>query len=42
MVPERQFEVIGGDAAETIVEEDVSAEKQVVRILPVFGGSHVA
>ncbi|CAL5222703.1 g5105 [Coccomyxa viridis] len=30
VVPERQFEVIGGDAAETIVEEDVSAEQQVV------------
>lgn len=34
VVPERQFEVIGGlgDAGETIVEEDVTAEKQVVRI----------
>lgn len=33
MVPERQFEVIGGDAAETIMSEDESAEKQVVRKL---------
>ena len=34
VVPERQFEVIGGlgDAGETIVEEDVTAEIQVVRI----------
>lgn len=30
VVPERQFEVIGGDAAETIINEDESAEKQVV------------
>ena len=42
VVPERQFEVIGGDAAETIVNEDVSAEKQVVIILLVFRASHVA
>lgn len=33
VVPERQFKVIGGlgDAGETIVEEDVTAENQVVR-----------
>lgn len=30
VVPERRFEVIGGDAAETIINEDESAEKQVV------------
>lgn len=42
VVPERQFEVIGGDAAETIVEEDVSAEQQVVRVLLVFIVAHTA
>ncbi|CAK0783728.1 hypothetical protein CVIRNUC_006927 [Coccomyxa viridis] len=30
VVPERKFEVIGGDAAETIVSEDEAAEIQVV------------
>ena len=35
IVPERKFEVIGGDAAETIVSEDEAAEIQVV-------GSHLS
>ncbi len=42
VVPERQFEVIGGDAAETIVEEDVSAEQQVVRVLLTCTAAHMA
>lgn len=34
VVPERKFEVIGGDAAETIVSEDEAAEIQVVSSHP--------
>ncbi|CAL8461955.1 g1486 [Coccomyxa elongata] len=30
VVPERQFDVIGGDAAETIVDEDEDAERRAV------------
>ena len=37
IVPERKFEVIGGDAAETIVSEDEAAEIQVVSSHPLNG-----
>ncbi len=30
VVPERQFDVIGGDAAETIINEDEDAERRAV------------
>lgn len=32
VVPERQFDIIGGDAAETIISEDEDAERRAVRI----------
>lgn len=32
VVAERQYDIIGGDAAETIVNEDVEAEQRAVRL----------